>query len=203
MPKFTKTVQAFLSEENSLWAIVDALTEEMPGDCSASALGECQQYLADNGIDKKANTIKDYRTTGRFVESASVSQRPVLRAQSVTSVSRFVRCGASQAVAVEAIEQHTLTTGNKKMSRDAVQALFSRPSQCDSVTLKATDPEDWTEVQWGAFDAKVVEATKTLLTAFNVLQRGIYKPSVEATAQLGLIREQDLDGELAGLLGQS
>ncbi|MGI8751207.1 MAG: hypothetical protein ACR2MN_02640 [Acidimicrobiales bacterium] len=201
MPKFTKTVQAFLSEEGSLWAIVDALTEEMPGDCSASAIGECQRHLTESGIEKTTSTIKGYVITGHFFAAGTDEQRRLFRTQSATAIREFATNGATHERAVEVIVAYQEATGRKRLGMNHVKGLLV-PQDTKSIPGSA-DPESWTDAQWETFDRKVVEATKTLLTAFNVLQRGIYKPSVEATAQLGLIREQDLDGELASLLGQS
>jgi hypothetical protein len=87
------------------------------------------------------------------------------------------------------------------MGCDAAEATFQ-----DTVRNPASisdDPENWTDEQWAAFDRKVIAASKTLLTAFNTRQRGLYSPSVEAIAQLALLKPQDLDAELSALLGQS
>lgn len=197
MPKFSKTVRAFLAEEGSRWGIVDALAEEMPGGCSAKDIAECRQYLADNGVDKSAKTIQAYRIAGRFVEDATKRQRDILRAQSVTTVETFANRGASQEYAVEAIEAFQAESGKLRMNHEAVRALFARPS-----ALGQTDPDDWNDEQWATFDRKAVDAARTVLQALNLWQRGLYTPSVEAIAQLALLKPQDLDAELASLLEQ-
>lgn len=200
MPKYEKTVQAFLAEEGSLWGVVDALAEDMPGHCSAGALGECQQYLAEHGIDKQVTTIKEYRIVGRFLEEATHDQRRLFRSQSVTTIRVFVNSGASQESAAAAIHRYQRDSGQRRMPKATAAGLFG--TQAAPGSPASTDPEDWTPAQWEAFDRKVVESTKTILTALNVWQRGLYTPSVEALAQLSLLKPADVDAEFAALLSE-
>ncbi|HEY6224511.1 MAG TPA: hypothetical protein VIW26_12055 [Gemmatimonadales bacterium] len=96
MPKkYTKTIKAFLAEEGSLWGVVDALAEEMPGHCSASDLGECQSMLSAHGIDKDVTTIKSYRTVGRYVHESTITQARLFRTQSVSTICEFANRGAT------------------------------------------------------------------------------------------------------------
>lgn len=194
MPKFSKTVRACLAEEGSLWGIVDALTEEMPGHASASDIAECRRYLGDNGVEKSAKAIQAYRIAGRFVEEATPRQRDVLRDQAVTTVIAFANRGASQEYAVDAIKTYQAETKKLRMAEAAVIALFAQPREPRS------DPDDWTDAEWSSFDRKTVDATRLVLQALNLWQRGVYTPSVEALAQFALLKPQDLDAELAALL---
>lgn len=84
---------------------------------------------------------------------------------------------------------------------EAVRALVRSAGGGPSEEARPTNPEDWSLDQWDAFDKKVVAASRIILTAFNAQQRGIYMPSVEATAQLALLKQQDLDAELSQLIG--
>lgn len=67
-------------------------------------------------------------------------------------------------------------------------------------TSTSGDPDEFTAEQWAKFDAEVVAAVGTVLRAFAVWERGIYHPSVLSLALLALIKQQDLDTELAALL---
>lgn len=199
--KFEKTARAFLAEEGSLWAIVDALAEEMPGHVSASDLGECREYLASHGIEKEVDTIKSYRITGRYIEDSTPAQRRLFREQSVSLILRFARAGWPQDATVAAIREYQRETGRNKMPRDVASRLLSPRPKGDGVPPQDSS-EDWTAEQWEAFDRKVVASAKTVITALNMWHRGEYTPSVEALAHLSLLKPQDLDAELANLVGQ-
>lgn len=121
---FERTVKAFLAEEGSLWQVVDALVEEMPGHCSGEDLTGCQRSLAAAGIDKSTATIADYRVVGQFVERSTPSQSAAFRSQSVTTITVFAQRGASQEMALAELRKFQKTTGRQRMPRAAARSLF-------------------------------------------------------------------------------
>lgn len=96
------------------------------------------------------------------------------------------------------LKKHPTMTVN-----EARKLVGKQPANYRKPSTRSADPEEWTDEDWQTFDKEVVTATKTLLTALNTWQRGIYSPSVEALAQLSLVKPADLDSELAQLLGQA
>jgi hypothetical protein len=77
---------------------------------------------------------------------------------------------------------------------------FRRPEPVPA-SDRGTSPEDWNAEQWAEFDRKVITATGDVLMAFHLWSRGDYTPSVAAIAKLSMLRPQDIDAELATLLG--
>lgn len=74
------------------------------------------------------------------------------------------------------------------------------PAQVPDDDPPGSSPEDWNRDQWAKFDAQVVAATRTIVTAVNTWHQGLYEPSAEAVALLSLVKPSDLDRELAALL---
>lgn len=201
---FPKTAKAFLAEENVLWDVIDALAEEMPGDCSAGSLGECVEYLKEQGVEKAAKTIAHYRLTGTYMDSASADDRRVLRGQSATTVVNFAVYSVPPSRAVHDIKEYQSRTGRKRMGSLVVRELHSAKSSLSRQIGEApSDPETWTAAHWAAFDKKVSAAAELIMDAALFRRNGWYVPSVEAIASLNLVRREDIDAELAALVGEA
>ena len=59
-----------------------------------------------------------------------------------------------------------------------------------------TDPEEWDESQWAAFDREVLTSCLMVLKARELEQRGLYHPS-EGQFGLTLLEPWDFDRQLA------
>lgn len=64
----------------------------------------------------------------------------------------------------------------------------------------SSNPENWSDEQWERFDAKVAAAAEATILALTLWERGLYTPGILASAFLSLLKQSDLDAELAELL---
>lgn len=198
MTDFPKTAKALLAEENVLWDVIDALAEEMPGDCSASSVNDCRKYLVDRGVEKAPATLVHYRLTGSYLDAATPSQRAAFRAQSATTIINFAVYSVDPAEAVRNIREYQKRTGRTRMGSMAVRELHSKAN----VSRHVGDPENWSAADWQRFDAEVVKASRLLIRAGHLQDKGYYAPSVAAAAMLAILNPGDLDDEFRQMLEQ-
>lgn len=180
------------------WDLIDAIAADAveAGDpiVSAASVTEAARACAGAGLERALSTVKTYCVVAKFDHEATARQRAVFRRYGIRTLSVCAKGGVSQEVAA------SFLSGSHKSIREIMAEYSTVDASGSARTLsKSADPEDWEDDQWEAFDASVIAATRTILTAFNLRQRGEYEPSVEATAQLVLIRDSDWDRGLAEL----
>lgn len=194
-PKFKRTYTAAQVELESEWELLEAIAADaVDADVaivSAESISEAQAALLAAGRDLAASTVKSYCMVARFDHSSTTAQRKVFRRYARTSILEFVKAGWSQEAAYDFL------AGSLKRRKAIEEAV--RPG-AGGAPARSNDPELWDDDQWDAFDADVVKAAALVIRAFNLIQRGYYEPSIEALAQLTLLREPDIDKELAALL---
>ncbi len=193
-PEFAEVYEAARVSVRNDWALIEAIAiaadrQGLPivgAKTVANTMAAC--YEAGRGI--ASSTAKNYCVLAKFDFDAAPRDRQVIRRYGTSIIRLFAQAGWTPEAAAEYLK------GSPKTYRDVESTV--RPTR-SRATPTTDDPELWDEDDWEAFDAGVVNAAVLVLRAFNLRQRGLYHPSVEATAQLALLRSSDWDAALAEL----
>ncbi len=196
--KFKNTYAAEKHGLQSDWELIEAIAAdaianglELTGAATVAAAKEASDAA---GNTRAAQTITKLCNVAKFDHESTKAQRTVWRRYGWSVIDEVVHAGRSQEAAFE------LLTGSQKSFRQVREAV--KPSNAGARINKSNDPELWDDDDWDAFDAGVVKSAAQLIRAFNLRQRGLYEPSVEATVSLALLREPDPDAELRALVGE-
>lgn len=193
---FTEVEKIARRQKGTNWELIEAIAREadrqvIPIVGADSVTQVCEAFAnAENELG--VGSAKDLCIVAKFDHDSTTRQRSVWRRYGYTAVRTVARAGWSPEAAYD------LLIGEHKTVR-SIEAAVRPTAQGTRVPPASGDPESWDDDQWEAFDASVIAASRTVLMAFNLRQRGQYDPSVEATAQLVLLRDSDWDRGLAEL----